>query len=151
MKAEVMCRSVVCPSVFIDAYGHGHHYQHVMLTPAPVTVCPACGSAQHVVLLREVTDDHRFALGNIVGTAGTTALFAGREAARSAILKRHVRCDWGEVPAADARINDLALGDDRHPAERRRLFSAYDVDDTRIWVITEAGHHATTVLLPEEY
>lgn len=60
-------------------------------------------------------------------------------------LIRHSIGDWGLVPDEDKVLNDLAVenGD--------RVLSAYDVGDTRIWIITEADRSVTTVLLPDEY
>ena len=66
-------------------------------------------------------------------------------------LARHRVCDWGDIGPDDAALNDHALvhGD--------RLLSAYqvptehEVDDSRIWIITEADRFCTMVLFPAEY
>lgn len=86
-----------------------------------------------------------FALGQTVATRG--ALAAMQQAAISplALLSRHQRGDWGNLDNEDKQANDqaLTLGD--------RIFSAYQFEAVKFWVITEADRSATTVLLPEEY
>ncbi|GAB7549726.1 plasmid related protein [Cupriavidus sp. 8B] len=61
------------------------------------------------------------------------------------LLARHVRGDWGLVPAEDAQANRFAVDNGL------RIVSAYEVAGERIWIITEAAWSATTLLLPEEY
>jgi hypothetical protein len=53
--------------------------------------------------------------------------------------------DWAEMDADDQQANQDAIthGD--------RVFSAYNIDKTKFWVITEADRSATTILLPSEY
>jgi hypothetical protein len=61
-------------------------------------------------------------------------------------VQRHGARDWGDVDAADAAMNESALG------TGGRLLSAYTLSSgRRLWIITEADRSATTVLLPEEY
>ena len=90
----------------------------------------------------------KFSLGRIVWTRGINdrvavdALFAKFVTEG---LKRHSNCDWGELSDEDKRENDFSL--DKH----LRLFSAYQQNDWKIWIITEADRSATTILLPEEY
>ena len=88
------------------------------------------------------------ALGAIVATSGVAALIKSDTAFGEAIgdiLGRHIYGDWGVVDAEDAKANDLAV------ENGGRLLSAYDIDDTRIWIITEADRSVTTLMLPEEY
>ena len=89
----------------------------------------------------------RVPLGHLVATPG--ALDAAREHGVDlhALVHRHASGDWGDVCAADAQANDLALD----PALAARLLSAYDTAAGRLWIITEADRSATTVLLPSEY
>lgn len=87
-------------------------------------------------------------LGAIVATSGVAALIKSDTAfgeAISDILGRHKRGDWGVVAAEDAKSNNEAV------ENGGRLLSAYDVEGTRVWIITEADRSYTTVLLPEEY
>jgi hypothetical protein len=85
-----------------------------------------------------------FDLGALVMTRGVAREFTD-PTPLLAIIGRHMRGDWGEVGAADARANDDAL------REGARLLSAYTVDGRRLWIITEADRSATTILFPEEY
>ncbi|PLZ00074.1 hypothetical protein CY652_23015 [Burkholderia sp. WAC0059] len=86
-----------------------------------------------------------FRLGQIVATRGVLAHLEHHGIAADAYLGRHVRGDWGSVPAADARANCLAV---EHGA---RILSGYDVAGKRVWIITEADRSVTTLLFPEEY
>jgi hypothetical protein len=53
--------------------------------------------------------------------------------------------DWAEMDSDDQQANRDAIthGD--------RIFSAYIVEKTKFWVITEADRSVTTILLPSEY
>ena len=64
-----------------------------------------------------------------------------------AALNRHARGDWGDVSFADWEANEFAL------AERTgRIHSSHHgADGETFWIITEADHSVTTVLLPEDY
>ena len=88
----------------------------------------------------------KFEPGQLVSTPG--ALHAMEEAGDNpaSLLLRHLAGDWGELDAHDIQENEFAL---KHGL---RLLSAYRLSDgTKIWVITESDHSATTFLLPEEY
>jgi hypothetical protein len=90
----------------------------------------------------------RFSFGKLVWTRGindrvaTDSLFA-RFVMES--LKRHINCDWGELSIEDKRENDFSLDKDL------RLFSSYQRDDWKIWIVTESDRSTTTILFPEEY
>jgi hypothetical protein len=85
-------------------------------------------------------------LGLLVITAGARDVLEASHQSPVAFLARHALGDWGEVCAADARLNDQALG------HGGRLLSAYTTSSgTKLWIITEADRSATTILLPEEY
>ena len=63
-----------------------------------------------------------------------------------AALARHANGDWGDVDKEDWQENELSL------RKGFRLLSSYtDRRGTKFWIITEADHSATTVLLPEDY
>ena len=69
-------------------------------------------------------------------------------------ITRHGSGDWGDMDDEDKRMNDWAL-----ESGKSRIFSAYnipkylsgDLDDDKIWIITEWNRSATTVLFPSEY
>jgi len=84
----------------------------------------------------------RFPLGQIAFHGKTTLRLRTEEVLTA--LRRHSECDWGDLLPEDAIANSLAL-------ERGgRLFSAYGLGSDRFWVITEADHLLTTVLLAED-
>lgn len=90
----------------------------------------------------------KFSLGRIVWTRGINDLIADDALFAKFVMdsiKRHSNCDWGEPSDEDKRENDFSL--DKH----LRLFSAYQQNDWKIWIITEADRSATTILFPEEY
>jgi len=54
-------------------------------------------------------------------------------------LSRHESGDWGDCCPEDKHANDRALkGSDR-------LFSIYENDDTKIWIITEWDRSVTAI------
>lgn len=86
----------------------------------------------------------RFQLGRLLMTPGVQASVPPTEMLRA--LRRHARCDWGDVHPDDRGQNELAL-------ERgERILSVYRSESgEKFWIITEADRSATTVLLPDEY
>ena len=66
-------------------------------------------------------------------------------------ITRHVAGDWGDLDAEDAASNRAAV------TNGARILSAYAVEGSRLWVITDAVHdedgnrQSTCLLLPEEY
>lgn len=90
------------------------------------------------------TSKPRFNLGNLYITPGALEVL-GHEEVLGAVA-RHVRGDWGVVPAEDAEANEHALVDGS------RLLSHFvAANDAHFWIITEADRSSTTVLLPDEY
>ena len=108
----------------------------------------------------------RFALGRVVATPGALALMHLTNSNPFMLLAKHVTGDWGEIDPEDVQTNEDAV------AHGLRVLSVYrlplqharedvsnaarstlrlDVDDDRIWLITEADRSVTTLLLPEEY
>lgn len=87
----------------------------------------------------------RFPLGSLYATPGALQLLADAGQSGAELIARHASGDWGDMCADDCAANGAALCDGS------RIFSGYDVSGQRIWVITEAGRHATTLLLPDEY
>jgi len=61
------------------------------------------------------------------------------------LVQRHASGDWGDLDPQDKAENELSL------REGFRILSAYELEGTRYWIITEADRSATTILLPEEY
>jgi hypothetical protein len=86
-----------------------------------------------------------FALGKTVATPGALEAMQRLKVSPFALLSRHQRGDWGNLDKEDkqANIDALTLDD--------RIFSVYQLETAKFWVITEADRSATTILLPEEY
>lgn len=90
----------------------------------------------------------RLQLGRTVATIGVDTWMSEDQSRRVAVsqcLMRHASGDWGAVCPEDSQINDEAL------IREERVLSAYEVDERKIWVITEWDRSVTTVLFPEEY
>ena len=86
----------------------------------------------------------RFALGQVCATPG--ALNVLTPAQMSALLRRHVSGDWGDLSDADKAENEFSVD------KPLRILSAYNLaDGEKVWIITEADRSATTLLLPSEY
>ena len=88
----------------------------------------------------------RFRLGQIVATPGAldALLMAGQSP--GPFLRRHVTGDWGDLDEEDRKENEWSV------SEGFRLLSAYTLSSgVRIWIITEADHSSTCILLPAEY
>ena len=86
-----------------------------------------------------------FRLGRIVATRRVLAHLERHGVVADPFLRRHVTGDWGDVPAEDAKSNQLAV---QHGA---RILSSYEVAGERMWLITEADRSVTTLLFPSEY
>ncbi len=86
-----------------------------------------------------------FELGQMVATPGATMVLNQLNISAFSLLSRHICGDWGDMTSDDKQYNDEALTDGS------RIFSAYQFDTVKFWVITEADRSATTILLPEEY
>ena len=87
----------------------------------------------------------RFPLGRMVATPGALEALA-RPARMPLNLSAASARGLGCLCEEDKQENDFSVDKDL------RIFSAYRLkDETKIWVITEVGSSATTVLLPSEY
>jgi hypothetical protein len=81
--------------------------------------------------------------GTIIATLGATQVASMEQI--TAILKRHLAGDWGDVDADDAKAIEDAL------KWGNRVLSSYQVNGEKLWVISEADRSSTTVLTPGEY
>jgi len=86
-----------------------------------------------------------FSLGAVVATPGALDLLDRAGINATPFLARHQYGDFGVLDTDDIRENQLSI-------ERgSRILSAYEINDERIWIITEADRSVTTMLLPREY
>lgn len=93
-----------------------------------------------------------FAMGQVVATPAVLEHLDKHGVYPSVLLSQHCHGDWGVVDAHDAKCNDAAIHNGG------RIVSAYDLEGTRILVITEAESDgpnrqrvSTCLLLPDEY
>ncbi|WP_348637068.1 hypothetical protein [Methylomonas sp. UP202] len=99
-----------------------------------------------VRLIRNEPQKRPFSLGTAVATPGAIALLEETLLDPGHLLSRHACGDWGDLCAEDRALNDAAL------EQGGRLMSVYRISEQdTVWVITEADHSVTTVLLPDEY
>ena len=87
-----------------------------------------------------------FSLGHVVATPGAVSLLGETGSSAEYFLQRHACGDWGDVDAEDWQANDRALAHDDG-----RLFSSYQIDQQKLWIITEADRSSTCMLLPSDY
>lgn len=162
MRTEVRCTNTECDSCVPNAFGEGKHFWHIQLVEGEYNYrarCPQCGSDAQP--MRVVTENSRFALGKIVFTSGVVALVMqdrefkpGAEDEVRRLLTRHASGDWGDLDDEDKVQNDRSIRYDLRPGhvlDRTRVLSAYQLLGEKVWIITEAGRHETTVLFPDEY
>ena len=86
-----------------------------------------------------------FPLGRIVATPAILEHFEHHGVDLHTRIDRHRHGDWGNISAADAEANEIAV------RQGSRILSAYLVAGRKVWIITEADRSATTVLFPSEY
>lgn len=93
----------------------------------------------------------KFSVGRLMATPGALEVIQQSRQEPMYFLERHALGDWGEVDAADWRLNDESVRDGS------RILSAYrTLKGEKLWIITEAADDqgnraATTILLPDEY
>lgn len=86
-----------------------------------------------------------FQMGTTLATPAALDVLERAGVAAISLLLRHAAGDWGDVCEEDAAANFDAL------SFGGRLVSVYRAGAEKVWIITEAGRHATTVLLPSDY
>jgi hypothetical protein len=87
-----------------------------------------------------------FSHGRLMATPGAILFCEDNSISMIALVRRHLRGDWGNMSAHDKKLNDDAVR-----SGQTRIFSAYEFTAGRLWVITEWDRSVTTVLLPSEY
>ena len=85
-----------------------------------------------------------FRLGRIVATANAMNRITNADILLG--IQRHQAGDWGDVSAEEREASDGAL------VKGTKVRSVYHAaNGTKFWVITQAGHTVTTILLPQDY
>lgn len=87
----------------------------------------------------------RFDLGRLVITPGAVEETTEAIVHPVQLISRHVEGEWGDLPQEDIETNERAL------ETGGRIFSAYEMNGKKFYVITEADGSVTTVLRPDEY
>jgi hypothetical protein len=94
----------------------------------------------------KIPNNPLFKLGQVLLTPGALEVLQASGQSPWFFLTRHMKGDWGDFGTEDKRLNDEAV------RNGSRILSAYTASTgAKLWVITEADHSATTILLPEEY
>jgi hypothetical protein len=99
--------------------------------------------------MNDTNQDHRlagtihFSLGRLAITPNASLRLRTEEVLSA--LRRHASGDWGDLCPEDAMANDTAL------QQGGKLFSAYGQGAGRVWIVTEADHSMTTILLADDY
>ncbi|AUZ86181.1 hypothetical protein [Methylophaga nitratireducenticrescens] len=96
----------------------------------------------------QATAQHKaplFSMGQVVATPAALERLTELNTEASELLQRHLAGDWGDLHDDDCARNDAAV----HNGSR--IFSSYDIEDDKFWVITEADRSVTTVLTPLDY
>ena len=97
-------------------------------------------------MIRKRTPKSLFALGKLVATPGVLDLLQKNKHTPLEFYIRHQVGDWSGLCQEDKEANLAAV------LNGGRVFSTYQLrDGTKVWVITEADHSVTTILLPSEY
>ena len=95
-----------------------------------------------------------FETGPIVSTMGIREIMLSSTEAADTIqrcLERHRNGDWGDLCDDDKAMNNESLVIEKSGGWADRLFSSYETDFGKIYIITEYDRSVTTILLPEEY
>ena len=88
---------------------------------------------------------HQFSLGQVVVTKNCLNYAQEEGINLTELINRHVSGDDGDLCKADQQLNDLAIKTDG------RVLSAYVINKTKFYVITEWDRSYTTVMLAEDY
>jgi hypothetical protein len=87
-----------------------------------------------------------FSLGDVYTTRGVRQVLEQAGIDPLYLLIRHLCGDWGELCEGDSALNDAAV------TSGERILSSYLLPTgAKVWIITDAAHLRTTLLLPDEY
>jgi len=138
---------LLCARCFSGLDLHPRPYGGAVIPiPTPATgrpsvarrLCAACGVALPIPGL--------FGLGLVCATVGALDACAAALTAPPPLFARHWTGDWGDISAEDHGLNEDAI------RAGARILSVYHLQaGGRVWIITEADRHATTLLTPDAY
>jgi hypothetical protein len=87
----------------------------------------------------------KFPLGQVVATPAAMHELQRLSINPLELIRRHVRLDRGALLASDHKLNEQALIDGT------RVFSVFEYDGLKFWLITEADRSSTCLMLPSDY
>jgi len=138
---------LLCAACFARTRRRPRRYGNAVIpVPAPASgrlpvarrACAGCGV--------ELPIPGLFGLGQLVATPGELDACEAALVSPRRLLARHWSGDWGDISGEDHGLNEDAIRDGA------RVFSVYGLQGGgRVYIITEADRHATTLLLPSEY
>ena len=88
---------------------------------------------------------HLFQLGQVVVTRNCLNYAQEHGINLTELIERHVSGDDGDLCKADKQLNDLSIKEDG------RVFSSYQTNGVKIYVVTEWDRSYTTIMLAEDY
>jgi len=136
---------LLCPPCFTSERPRPRPYGGAII-PIPAAgrlavarrLCAGCGV--------ELPIPGLFGLGVLAATVGALDACAAGLTIPPQVFARHWAGDWGDISPKDYGLNEDAIRDGE------RLLSVYHLQGGgRVWCITEADRHATTLLTPDEY
>lgn len=86
-----------------------------------------------------------FELGRVLVTQGVRQWMRDHGFNPWPYIRKHSKGNFGDVDDADWKRNQRAI------ENGTRILSSYETRHGTLWIITEAGRHATTCLRPREY
>lgn len=96
-----------------------------------------------------------FETGPVVTTRGIRELMSEGPKATAAIqrcLDCHMSGNWGDLCDDDKQLNQNSLDEEKEKGfTYDNLFSSYETDFGKIYIIIECDRSVTTILLSEEY
>jgi hypothetical protein len=66
-------------------------------------------------------------------------------------LSKHTNGDWGDMDQQDIETNNLALIHEGRLLSSYKITDIKDIDQKKLWIITEWDRSVTTILFPNEY
>ena len=89
--------------------------------------------------------NNKFQLGQVLITKQLHDFVMKNDIPILKYLRRHSSCDWGDLDDEDWRQNNDAI-DNNYP-----IISVYNVNNKKIFIVTEADKSTTTMCFADEY
>ena len=99
----------------------------------------------------DLVKNPKFQLGKIVATPAALEVLKKANVRPATLLHRHQSGDYGDLCDEDKQLNDQAISNENNPDKQQRVFSVYQIENEKIYVITEWNREITTLLCPSDY